>query len=233
MCAAGGEPDISLRGPRRNVSITQAARTARAFPLLARLAGCRPLLAAPPGRRAGTLCKCNLSAGPAPAGKSRAGLPGTRRGAARSELEGGPFISDSDRESDAWADGRPGLVPSRRLCATLAALLLFVPPRPCASSAGLSLSVMSLLSDSRIFSCPSPRGPVSRFLSIPPNGLLLTSFPSPGEQRVNEKGLIPPFLRQPVGGRLGSPACLLVTPSPQCPRVPGSHAPTPNRKTAS
>lgn len=105
VCAAGGEPDISLRGPRRNVSITQAARTARAFPLPARLAGCRPLLAAPPGRRAGTLCKCNLSAGPAPAGKSRAGLPGTRRGAARSELEGGPFISGSDRESDARADG--------------------------------------------------------------------------------------------------------------------------------
>lgn len=174
MCAAGGEPDISLRGPRRNVSITQAARTAAAFPLPARFAGCRPLLAAPPGRRAGTLCKCNLSAGPAPAGKSRAGLPGTRRGAARSELEGGPFISGSDRESDARADGRPGLVPSRRLRATLAALLLCVPRRPCASSAGLSYV------PSVGFSRPSPPGPVSRSLSLPPNGLLLTSFPSPG-----------------------------------------------------
>lgn len=31
VCAAGGAPDISLRGPRRNVSITRAARTAAAF----------------------------------------------------------------------------------------------------------------------------------------------------------------------------------------------------------
>lgn len=158
VCAAGGAPDISLRGPRRNVSITRAARTAAAFlsPPGSPAAGpsSQPLRAA-----AQALCaNVTFPRAPPPPGRRAPGCQ--ERGAARSELEGGPFISGPDRESDARADGRPGLVPARRLCATLAALLLFVPRRPCASSAGLSLSSMSLLSDSRIFSCPSPPGPV-------------------------------------------------------------------------
>lgn len=98
MCAAGVQPGISLPGPQRNVSITQAAPNAKAFsrpaPLASRPAPRAPLPrpAAPPGRlRHGTLCKCNLSAGPASARKPRAPVPGTRGGAL--ELEGGPLIS--------------------------------------------------------------------------------------------------------------------------------------------
>lgn len=114
VCAAGGEPDISPRGPERNVSIAQAAPTAAALPL-SRLARRLPASSPQPPRAAAQALCANVTfpRAPPPPG-SRA--PGCQeRGATRSELEGGPFLGGSDRESDARPVGRsagPGSLPA-------------------------------------------------------------------------------------------------------------------------
>lgn len=144
-CAAGVQPDIFLPGPQRNFSITQTAPSAAAFslprpgsPAAPRRAPGSPLPttapparpAAPPGRlRRGTLCKCNLSAGPASARKQRAPLPGTRGGA----LGAGRRPVNQRRLTEnqaARAAGRPRPLSLPAPPSPLAARSLFVPPPP-------------------------------------------------------------------------------------------------------
>lgn len=142
---------ISPLGPQRNVSITRAAQAAAAFSLSS--PGSPPPAA--PSRRAGTLCKCNLS-GPRP----------RREAARRCQERGGARRWKAARSSA--ADRRP--VPRRpqarslrRLCA-LAARSLFVPSRPASLGAG---PLHHACSDSRLFPFPSPPSCQMAVCSLP------------------------------------------------------------------
>ena len=162
-----------------------------------------PAPRSPSGPRSrGTLCKCNLSAGPASARKLRAGLPGTRLGA----LGAGRRPVNQRRLTEnqtARAAGRPRASPSRRLRASLAARRLFVPPaRPALPGEGLRLSITPPFPPR----CSVLSSLASRSLPILPDCLDLAFFPFPGPH-VKEEALTHPVLRQPLGGRLGSPEC--------------------------
>lgn len=147
------------------------------------------------------MCKCNLSAGPASARKLRAPLPGTRGGA----LRAGRRPVNQRRLTENQTPGRPaglGPAPSPRLRAPLAARPLCSPSRRARPAGGLSLS-STPPAPLRFSQLPSFPPLLALFPGPPPpDRRLLTSLPSPGEQRVKENH---PILRQPVGGRLRSP----------------------------
>lgn len=133
----------------------------------------RPLPAAPPGRRAGTLCKCNLSAGPAPAGKPRRAA---RNAAALRARSWKAARSSAALTENPTPGGRqPGPFPP----GASAPRSLFVPQLPCASLCGAeplhhtpSLGFSHLLFPLSSWPCasrspPPARWPEARFLSLP------------------------------------------------------------------
>lgn len=155
--------------------------------------------AAPPGRvRRGTLCKCNLSAGPASARKPRAPLPGTRGGA----LGAGRRPVHQRRLTEnqtAQAAGRPRPLSLPAPPRPLAARSLFVPPdrprvppRPAASPS----QPPSLLRFWHLLPLTSPPGPVCPALS-PSRQIAPDSIPFLLESRKYKRSIhtIP---RQPV-----------------------------------
>lgn len=167
--AAGGEPDTHF-----------SARPPGMFPF-PRLHGRRRLLSPRPARPlpqppsgAQALCANVTFRGAAPA------PPGSRAAARNAEALGAGRRPVHQPADSSRGPGGPALPPGsapwpRSLCSPAALL----------PSAELSLSITPSLWFSRL------RLPLSPLL---PEGLMLASFPSPGDQRVREKRLIHPVL---------------------------------------
>lgn len=204
------------RAPQPFLSPRPAPRPPRAAP--------RP--AAPPGRpRRGTLCKCNLSAGPASARKPRARLPGTRGGA----LGAGRRPVNQRRLTIRQRRRPAGLGPSasRRLCArSLRARSLFPAARPLVPARGFATPSRPLLAGARVFpASASLPGPV--FPELSPS-LQIASFSLPFLLENREYGKRGPFTPFPASLLCGSWA-------PQCspryhlphrlPRISGAFPP--------
>lgn len=157
----------------------------------------RPLPQPPSHRRAGTLCKCNLSGAPPP--------PGSRAPVARNaEALGAGRRPVHQPLTGSPVPRRPRARSLRRLRA-LAARSLFV-PQPPRFPPEPGLSITPALLPALSFPAPRPpaRWPYARF----------RSFPRRPESKRKER-LIHPILRQTVGGLHGVP---LATASPQPPR---------------